>query len=127
MNEDADIRNRIQSLRIHILSMTEFFTMIDTTVKNTSPKIYNFESMGAFDELDDMKAEVGKYQELLKEAQAKVQILMGAMSELSVSLQDLFFNFCCFSFPLQISTSRYSMIHLLFDLLTISNVLLLSV
>lgn len=65
--------------------MTDFFTMVDTSVKNTSPKIYNFESMGAFEELDEMKAEVAKYQEMAKEAQTKIQLLMGAMSELSVS------------------------------------------
>jgi hypothetical protein len=80
-----DVKQRIQSIRLHILSMGEFFQVTEVTSHNISQRIYNMELLGAIEDLKESYIERTRYLKLANESSAKLQTLFSALAELVVS------------------------------------------
>lgn len=86
-SNNLEVRARIQSLRIHLLSLTDFFQTID--LHYVSPKLHTLSLLYVDDkdseELSVYRIEKAKSTLLAADAQVKVQSLMSSIAELVVS------------------------------------------
>eukprot|EP00981_Chlorochromonas_danica_P001611 scaffold344_cov178-Ochromonas_danica.AAC.20 len=87
--QQVEIRTRIQALRLHLLSLTDFFQSID--IHCPSAKLYAlsmvYAGREADDELEVYREEKKQYRVLAQQAREKMQMLMSLISELVTMTQ----------------------------------------
>ena len=77
------MKNRIQAIRVHLLQVGEFFQSFE--VANMSVRIYNFELLGAVEDLHDSYVERNRNFKLCNDSIMKLQSLFSSISDLTVS------------------------------------------
>lgn len=88
-SKDSEVKTRIQAIRIHLLQVGEFFQLHDVSTSHQttiSTKIFNFELLGAVEDLKDAYIERTRYMKLANDAMSKLQSLFSSVSDLAVSL-----------------------------------------
>jgi hypothetical protein len=78
------VKNRIQNVRVHLLQIGEFFQMLE--IQNMSVRIYNYELLGAIDDLQVSYEERTRNHKLCHDAMMKLQALFSSISDLTVSV-----------------------------------------
>lgn len=78
-----DVKNRLQAIRVHLLQVGEFFQVCD--FQNMSFRIFNFELLGAVEDLRDSYLERSRNARLCNDAVIKLQTLFSSVSDLAVS------------------------------------------
>lgn len=85
--KDSDVKTRIQAIRLHLLQIGEFFQINDLSTPHQlsiSTKIFNFELLGAMEDLRDAYIERTRYWKLANDGMVKLQSLFSSVSDLAV-------------------------------------------